>query len=154
MHREIDETIVRSNEENAARQIRTIGFTADLGIELTHLDPGVCECRLRMEPRHMNTLNIGHGGVLYALADTASSLAAASYGGGGTTVQGSIDYLRPARSQVVTCRAKVVKFGSHLIWTDAEITGDDKVLCRAQFIHYQLEGAVNFGIEQVYKQDE
>ncbi|MBR1709752.1 MAG: PaaI family thioesterase [Clostridia bacterium] len=151
---QIDETIVSKNEQEAAAQVRTIGFTADLGIELLRLEPGRCECELRLESRHLNTLSIVHGGVLYSLADTASSLAAASYGGGGSTVSGSIDYLRAAKGTTLHCTAEVVKYGRHLIWTSAEITDDlGKVCCKSQFIHYQMEGAANFGIQPVFKED-
>ena len=154
MSQRINEAIVLCNEKNAAEMVQTIGFTADLGMELIHLEPGLCECVLTIEPRHLNTLEIVHGGVLYSLADATSSVAAASYGGGGTTVQGSIDYLRAARGDKLRCVAKIVKNGKHLIWTTAEIyDSNGKLCCQSQFIHYQMEGATNFGIQPVYQNE-
>lgn len=42
-----------------------------LGIELVRDTPDEVICRLRIDDRHLNQGLIGHGGVLFALADTA-----------------------------------------------------------------------------------
>ncbi len=140
----------RCDYSETARIIEKTCFTGDLGIELSELSPGKCVLRLRVLPRHLNTNNIVHGGVLYTLADTAASLAAASFGEGGSTVQGNVSYLCPAAGDVLECRAHVTKYGSHLIWSEADVLDESgKICCHGEFINYQMEGSSNFGIKPV-----
>ncbi len=140
----------RCDYSETARIIEKTCFTGDLGIELTDLAPGKCVLRLNVLPRHLNTNNIVHGGVLYALADTAASLAAASFGEGGSTVQGNVSYPRPASGRVLECHAHVTKYGSHLIWSEADVMDESgEVCCHGEFINFQMEGSSNFGIRKV-----
>ena len=101
MPRMIDPELVRANERRAREVLEETVFTRDLGIELISLSPGEASARLPDSPRNHNTNGVAHGGVLYSLADTIASLAAASWGEGGVTVQGNISYLLPASGDLL-----------------------------------------------------
>lgn len=149
-----DPEILKANEVRAAEQLRTLGFTAKNGITLKSLKPGSCTCEMEIREDHLNTLGQVHGGILYALCDTAASLAAASYGEGGNTVKGDISYLRAVRGSRMSCTAKVVKYGRHLVFSGTELFDEQgKLCCTGEFIHYQMPqapGEGNFGIEPVF----
>jgi acyl-CoA thioesterase len=71
-----------------------------LGIELVEAAPGRAVTRLVVADHHVNGLDVGHGGVLFTLADAA--MAYASNTGLADDEQalatgGEIDFLRPAQ---------------------------------------------------------
>lgn len=55
-------------------------FVRSLGIECVDGGPGRAVVRLRIAERHLNFNGSCHGGVIFALADTAFGLAANAYG--------------------------------------------------------------------------
>ncbi len=125
-----------------------IGFSKDIGLEVTELDSGYCKGRIALEKRHLNPLNTVHGGVFFTLADTICGIAAASAGYGGPTVQGDMDYMRAVRGKEICCTAKVTKTGKTLTWVDGVITDDTgREVARTKFIYYRLKEAKHFGFE-------
>ena len=66
---------------------------ADLGIKVLLEQDGSAECQLIVESRHLNRQGACHGGIIFALADTAMALA--SNGGDKVAVasHASINYL-------------------------------------------------------------
>jgi phenylacetic acid degradation protein PaaD len=55
-------------------------FVKSLGIKCVDGGPGRAAVRMRIKPVHMNFNGTCHGGVVFALADTAFGLAANSHG--------------------------------------------------------------------------
>jgi phenylacetic acid degradation protein PaaD len=55
-------------------------FVKSLGIKCVDGGPGRAAVRVRIKPAHMNFNGTCHGGVVFALADTAFGLAANSHG--------------------------------------------------------------------------
>lgn len=118
------------------------GFTKDLGIEFVSMRMGECVLRIKIEDRHLNPLNMAHGGVLFTLADTAAGLAAATRDGGGPTLEANYSFWLPATKGIVTCTGKITKYGAHVIWTKALITDEQgRELGVARFVYYNLNGA-------------
>lgn len=73
-------------------------FSAWLGLEVTAVRPGAVTCRMRVRPDMLNGFGVCHGGVTFALADSA--LAFASNTGGRVTVsiENGITYPAPVRA--------------------------------------------------------
>lgn len=97
------------NEHGAAM------FAADrgsrtLGIELLETGDGRAVTRLAITNDMLNGLDLCHGGIIFALADTALAFAANSNGEGAVTLDATIGYRRPARDgDVLTARAAVAE---------------------------------------------
>lgn len=77
-------------------------FTADvfprsLGIELLEVRPGYARVRMTLKENMVNFHNIGHGGAIFTLADTALGLAANSHGEMAVALTVNINYLSPAQ---------------------------------------------------------
>lgn len=69
--------------EATARVLRLAArdpFVKSLGIKCVDGGPGHAEVRMRVKPVHLNFNGSCHGGVVFALADTAFGLAANSHG--------------------------------------------------------------------------
>jgi len=67
-----------------------------LGISVTHAEGGFATAELRVGPHMGNGHRVAHGGVVFALADTAFAMAANSVLHGAPTADASIVYLAPS----------------------------------------------------------
>lgn len=68
-----------------------------LGITVTGASAGRASARLTVVPDMANGHGIAHGGIVFALADTAFAAAANSLSEGIATAEAQISYLSPAR---------------------------------------------------------
>ena len=68
-----------------------------LGMRLEHVGPGTARLALAVEARHANGLGTCHGGILFALADTAFAFACNARGARAVAQRCSIDFVAPAR---------------------------------------------------------
>ncbi|KAA0962484.1 PaaI family thioesterase [Microbacterium sp. ANT_H45B] len=67
-----------------------------LGIAVTHAEGGFATAELIVSPNMGNGHRVAHGGVVFALADTAFAMAANSVLHGAPTADASIVYLAPS----------------------------------------------------------
>lgn len=105
-------------------------FSVLLGARLTAFGDGaaVLELDVRNELRQQN--GFVHGGVLSYAADNALTFAAGTAVGPSVLTAGfTIDYLRPARGEVLRARAQVVR------------PGRSRVVCRCDLLMVDAEGA-------------
>lgn len=72
-------------------------FPKSLGIELAELSPGYARLTMTVVPNMANFHGIGHGGVVFTLADTAFGLSCNSHGVPAVALTVNIDFLAPAR---------------------------------------------------------
>lgn len=70
--------------------------SASLGIELLDVGPGRAEVAMTLTESMTNGFHIGHGGFLFALADTAFAVACNTYGRVTVAAGCDIDFVAPA----------------------------------------------------------
>ena len=78
-----------------------IPFVKDLGIEFISAENGHALLALDLTPRHLNSWNVAHGGVLMTLLDVAMAAAGRTLdpaAGGGVTVEMKTNFLQPANA--------------------------------------------------------
>ena len=84
---------------NAPNQFRdTIPFIKDLGIEFLESGQGRAKVALTLTPRHLNSWQVAHGGVIMTLLDVAMAVAGRSLdpnAAGGVTVEMKTSFLNP-----------------------------------------------------------
>lgn len=80
-----------------------------LGLELVSIAPGRAECRLTVREELVNSHRYCHGGIVFALADTALAYASCSTNRSGVTQAASITFTRPARLGDVMSATAVVE---------------------------------------------
>lgn len=85
-----------------------------LGIEFLDVAYGWARMRLPFDEKLTNSLGIGHGGALFALADSAGSMAVVGMTDKGetvTTVEMKINFIRPFTNGDVVAEANILHCG-------------------------------------------
>lgn len=78
-----------------------------LGMRIEAVAPGEVRVAMTVRPDMVNGHRICHGGLIFALADSAFAFACNSYGDNTLAAAASIDFLAPAREgDVLTANAK------------------------------------------------
>jgi acyl-CoA thioesterase len=81
-------------------------FACSLGITCTEADEGSATVSLTLDQRHLNFNGTCHGGVVFALADTAFGLASNSHGKVAAGIDAHVTYQQAARAgDMLTARA-------------------------------------------------
>lgn len=110
-------------------------FNHYLGIEVLHRDDEGCKVALKIRPDLFNSIEgIVHGGVTATLADVAMGHGAAPHVDGVqqcVTVESKIQYLYPARGELLEAQSHVLKKGKSLIIMEARVTCDGKLVACA-----------------------
>ncbi len=78
-----------------------IPFVKELGIIFLDTGEGTARIALDLEPRHLNSWQVAHGGVIMTLLDVAMAVAGRtldSGAGGGVTVEMKTSFLQPGRA--------------------------------------------------------
>lgn len=127
--------IMTTNTQSAAAQWRsTVPLYIHLGFELDALDDGRSQVRLKFQPHLGNSRGEVHGGTVAAIVDAAMSQAVRSLIDremGVATMNMNFSYLAPAKGEII-CKGTVIKRGRSIMFTEAEVFGEDGVLaCRA-----------------------
>lgn len=97
--------------EYGRKILATQPFSKLLGTELTQLDSGTAELRLKLNPEHLQQHGFAHGGIVAYLADNALTYAGGTVLGGVLTLEMKINYTRPAVGEELIARAVVVSSG-------------------------------------------
>jgi acyl-CoA thioesterase len=85
-------------ERLVAVMLERDAFTAWLGAQVVALEPGACAVRMRVRPEMLNGFGVCHGGVTYALADSALAFASNTHGRVTVSIENSITYPAPVHA--------------------------------------------------------
>ena len=103
-------------------------FARMFGLEVTRIEEGRAESRVRVTDQLYNPIGSIHGGCRYTIADVTCGAAVASYGIKATTMQSSMSYLRPGiGSTELIGRSQVVKHGRNISVVNVDILDQDEV---------------------------
>lgn len=80
-----------------------------MGVEVLDAAPGLLDLRMTIRAEHLNFLNWGHGGVTFALADTAFGMSSNTYDKVSVGIDAHIVYLSGVREgDVIEARSREV----------------------------------------------
>ncbi len=128
-----------------------VPFIKELGVEFISAADGQSMVALNLEPWHLNSWSVAHGGVLMSLLDVAMAVAGRSINvgaGGGVTVEMKTSFLQPAKAG---SRLLVSGTAYHRSTTMAFCEGevrdtDDRLIAKAMgTFKYLRSGAVADG---------
>ncbi|MBS8225696.1 hydroxyphenylacetyl-CoA thioesterase PaaI [Vannielia litorea] len=96
------------------------------GMELGKVTEGTASLTLTVAPHHCNGHGICHGGVIFALADSAFAFACNSRNQSTVAQQNQITYLAPGRlGETLKAEAQEANLQGRTGLTDVTVTGDD-----------------------------
>jgi uncharacterized protein (TIGR00369 family) len=107
------------------------GYSQLIGYRVTRWDTGYCEMELTVEPKHLNRLDVPHGGVLATLIDTAAGIAVALAQGPdkvlpAVTLSLSMQFLGQAKlGDILTATGRRIGGGRTVAYGTTEITNQD-----------------------------
>jgi acyl-CoA thioesterase len=101
--------------EIVERMYANDAFSQWLGIEVLEVTPGSCRLQMTVREEMTNGFGVAHGGITYALADSALAFASNSHGQQSMSIETSISHLKKvAVKDVLTVVAKELSL-SHKI---------------------------------------
>jgi len=115
-------------EKNKARKVFDKMFSTDyysqwLQIEPISIEEGSCVLRMKVRKEMLNGFGILHGGVAYALADSAFAFAANSYGRIAVSINGMMTYAKACtEGEVLIAQAQVLNVSHKLAEFKVDIT--------------------------------
>lgn len=127
-------------EQLKAHVNQDTGYMRFLGIEVTDLAEGYCECRAPLGPEKNNPHGIAHGGFLISVCDTAAGIAGTTLGR--VVVGRSVDFhfLHPGKGTYVAARGRVVEAGRTMGLSQVELYDDQgRLICVGSFELYFLD---------------
>ncbi|MEM1264671.1 MAG: hydroxyphenylacetyl-CoA thioesterase PaaI [Pseudomonadota bacterium] len=97
-----------------------------LGMEMDHVDEGTATLSLTVEAHHTNGLGICHGGITFALADSAFAFACNSRNQWTVAQHNTITYVAPARlGDRLTAKAREVSLDGRSGIYDVTVQNQD-----------------------------
>lgn len=108
-----------------------VPFVESLGAQLHVLADGVCELRLALVDRHLNSGDVAHGGVVMTLLDVAMAFAARSANPDDVsvaTIEMKTTFMRPSEGTLRSI-GKVLHRTSTLAFCEASMYDDQGVVC-------------------------
>jgi acyl-CoA thioesterase len=114
----------------------TVPFIKELGVEFISAADGNAVVALNLEPWHLNSWSVAHGGVLMSLLDVAMAVAGRSLdakAGGGVTVEMKTSFLQPAKAGTrLTAAARAFHRSSTMAFCEGEVRdSDDRLIAKA-----------------------
>lgn len=107
------------------------GYSDLIGYRVVKRDTDYCELELTIEPKHLNRLNVPHGGALATLVDTAAGIAVAFAQGPdkvlpAVTLSLSMQFLGQAKlGDVLTATGRRIGGGRTVAYGTTEIKSQD-----------------------------
>ena len=113
-----------------------IPFLNHLGVEFLEMEKGRARIALNLQPEHMNSWHVTHGGVTMTLLDVVMSLAGRSLdpdSRAGVTVEMKTSFLQPAGKSGHRLIASGFAFhrSTTMCFCDGEVHDGDKLVAKA-----------------------
>jgi acyl-CoA thioesterase len=109
---------MKSNEKSFAiveDMLALDAFSKWLGIEVLAVEAGKCTLQMTLRPEMLNGFGIAHGGITYALADSALAFASNSRGRKAVSVETSISHTKALHTgDVLTAIAEEEHLGDKI----------------------------------------
>ena len=110
-------------------------FSELIGCRLQHLEQGVAEVALSLEPQLRNRAGKLHGGAIFSLVDITMGLACSSAHGfdqQSATIECTINYIRAVEDGEVLCTSRVIHTGRRTLVVEADVYQGERLVAKAQ----------------------
>jgi acyl-CoA thioesterase len=129
--------------EYAQSRMKLSPFSVLVGFYLERLYEGGAVLTMTVEHRHRQIHNVVHGGVIAALADTASAIAAYTAAPEGVelaTIELKINYLLPIAEGKIEAEGKVLRTGRNFVVVECDVRNHDGALAAKALMTFGATG--------------
>jgi uncharacterized protein (TIGR00369 family) len=119
--------------------LNSVPFARLMGFELEHVEPGLAVMSLEIRDDLKQNHGVVHGGAIASLIDTATAFAIIlllAKDERCTTVDLTVNYLRPLTAGRATAKARVLRAGRRVVVVSADVLDDDKNLTATALSSY------------------
>ena len=128
------------HREQILEYTRSDPFALSLGMCITRFEPGTVEAELVVQNHMVNAHGGVHGGVVYALADYAFSVACNAYGRTSVGLSTSIQFVAPARpGDRLLARATELKLGSRTGFYRIDVLHGEALIATMDAVAYRKD---------------
>jgi len=103
-------------------------FAAHNDITLLEIRPGYAKAQMIISDKHLNGVDITHGGAIFTLADLAFAVASNSHGTVAVGVSATISYLKATSEGILTAEAREAALNPRLATYQVEVRDEDRDL--------------------------
>ena len=104
-------------------------FSQWLGISVGHIEDGYCELSLTVRADMLNGFGIAHGGITYALADSALAFASNSHGRQSFSIDTSINHIESLKEgDLITAFANENAVKNKFGFYSVKVKKDDAII--------------------------
>lgn len=112
-------------------------FAALLGIELLEAANGCAKTKLEIRDKHLNAMDMVHGGAIFSLADLTLAAASNSYGKVAVAINVAISFSKAVQKGTLYAEAKELSRNRKIACYTITITNsDDELIASAQGMVY------------------
>ena len=137
-------TMLENARKIIAGELPPAPMASLIGLQLVAIEPGRARFELDADHRHHNPMGTLHGGILCDIADSAMGLAygsTLSEGESFTTLQLTINFLRPIRRARLTAEGAIVQQGRSAGMTECSVVDErGRLIARATSTCLTLRG--------------
>ena len=122
---ELERTFNPRIAEALAKATLAAPFPSSLGIQVAAQRPGFIDCRIAIDPKHMNGIGLVHGGVLTGLLDHALSIVVYPHvevGKWVATLDLKVSYIAPVRAGVLVAEARITSLRKRIATVRIDVT--------------------------------
>ena len=135
----------KERAERAAQAMwRDDGASQWLGMEIVEVDEGRAELAMTIQPHHANGHGVCHGGITFALADSAFAFACNSRNQATLAQHNVITYIAPAKiGDRITAQAREVSLtGRNGVYDVRVINQNDQVIAEFRGLSRSIKGTL------------
>jgi len=115
-------------------------FSQWLGITRLDEGPGFCILEMTVRPEMVNGFGIAHGGITYALADSALAFASNSHGRKAVSIETSINHVRPVMAgDIIKAEARETSLSYKLGIYHIRVTRGEELVAHFKGIVYRKD---------------
>lgn len=116
------------------------GFLKYNNIEILSMDKDKCQVKLTITEHSLNPYGIVHGGLTFALGDTAMGVLCKVMGKNVVTLDSNIHYLKPGKGSYLLAIPKLIKMGKTTCVLATEIFDEKSDLIAVMYGTYYIVG--------------
>ena len=127
-----------SASEIPQKMLSLDAFSTWLGIEILEVEKGKARLGMRIRKEMLNSMDKAHGGIAYALADTAFGFAANTHGKYAVSIETSINHIEALNEgDYIIAESVIEKVGDKLGFNIVEVKRNDELVALFKGVVYR-----------------